>query len=122
MRQRQFTMKIEDGLLAATKRYALEHGLTVSDVVRDHLSALTGWTAGGNGEGLQEGAVIEVLNRYSAKELSRGEAMSQIGLRQDETQRFAQLMNENGITWPSPDGTLTRNGVAALLEALDEEE
>jgi hypothetical protein len=122
MKHRQFTMKIEDGLLAATKKHAIEHGLTVSDIVRDHLTALTGWTPTNAVQDVKEDVVIDVLNRYSAKEISRSEAMAMIGLRPDETERFAQLMNDNAIAWPAPDKDLTSDGAAALLAAMNEDQ
>lgn len=67
---RQFNMVIDDDLLVAAKRYALEHGTTVSDLARDALAKTIGFQA----------SSTDPLASYAAGAMGRREAMAALGV------------------------------------------
>ena len=70
---RQFNMTIDDDLLKAAKRHALEHGTTVSELARAALAQAVGYSSPG----------ADALAAYSAGKISRHEAMRVLRLRYD---------------------------------------
>lgn len=63
-------MTIDDDLLMAAKRYALEHGTTVSDLARAALARTIG----------HKPVATDPLSAYSAGLLGRQEAMAALGV------------------------------------------
>jgi hypothetical protein len=100
---RQFTMNIDDGLLLAAKKRALESGRTVSDIVRDLLAREVGWTEPRETAPPGDDQIRDVLFRYSDGRLSRHAAMNQINLEPHQYADFVELMRRLSVPWPQID-------------------
>lgn len=66
------TFNLPEDLVARAKAYAAAHGTTMTAIVRAHLEAVTGGS---------EEAVLDPLMLYSKGELSRGDGIRMLGLR-----------------------------------------
>lgn len=115
---RQFTMNIEDGLLLAAKRHALQTGRTVSDIVRDVLAREVGWVGGQDERALDSASALPVLRAYSNGRTSRREAMEALGLPPERRADFVEAMNRLDVEWPTPDPEQIDQEAELVVEAI----
>ncbi len=122
---RQFTMNIDDSLLLAAKKHALETGRTVSEIVRDLVAREVGWNGQVEPAPLDDEQVWPVLTNYSNGRTSRRRAMDEIGLSAEKYSEFVDLMRRHCVPWPKIDREQVEREaeivVAAIKEAGDED-
>ena len=122
---RQFTMNISDTLLLAAKEHALRSGSTLSDLVRNLLAREVGWSPDLAEHNLDEADALPVLQRYSAGEITRKQAMQALSLSPDRYGDFCETMARLAVAWPQPDREqIDREAdivVHAIGEAADED-
>jgi plasmid stability protein len=101
------TFNLPDDLVARAKAYAAAHGTTMTAIVRSHLEAVVG--------AQEPGASSHALQSYSNGELSREDAIRELGLRD-----YSQLLIALGdaeLPLPLPPQHEIENQ-AALFERL----
>jgi hypothetical protein len=120
---KQFTMNIDESLLHAAKLHALQHGTTVSDLVRSMLLERLGVKPVGNVR-LDDSDIDRVLSLYSAGEIDRRDAFEQLGFSVDQFGDFADLMNERRLQWPAldPKASAEQGEIVAALIVGDADE
>ncbi len=99
---KQFTMNINSDLLREAKSFALKHDTTVSDLVRSLLSEKLEWKGDvSRVPDYQE--TQKILRDYSERRVGKRESFDLLGLRVDQYDVFAELMNNSELSWPEPD-------------------
>lgn len=69
------TVNLDADLLKTAKVYSAQHGVSISQLVREHLAALTGYRAGPSAE-----PPADPLLDFSRGRVGRKEAMRQLGI------------------------------------------
>lgn len=100
------TLNLPDDLVARAKAYAAARGTTMTAIIREHLEAVT--------SGMEDPVAGDTLLAFSKGQISRGEAIRRLGLR-DYAELLVALGDAN-LPMPVPPAHEVEDQAATFVE------